>query len=189
MKVYLSNELYHHGILGMHWGIRRYQPYGQGYSPKSKGREVGEAAKVEGRADRIEKRAQKYRDKETKKVTKYYDKEIAKQEKKAIKAFNKMQELDPNSNRFRNNFYKMNVSDDKALNLITAKQKELKAIKNLTPKDIKKEKRAVAANIVVAALADVGSVALGATLHAPVIPLFYTNARAIKSNRRLKADN
>lgn len=22
-----SNELYHHGVKGMHWGIRRYQPY------------------------------------------------------------------------------------------------------------------------------------------------------------------
>lgn len=38
-----DSELYHHGILGMHWGIRRFQPYPKGHKG---GKEIGEAAKA-----------------------------------------------------------------------------------------------------------------------------------------------
>lgn len=43
-----GDTLSHHGILGMHWGIRRFQPYGQGYDADHEGREVGLAARLGG---------------------------------------------------------------------------------------------------------------------------------------------
>ena len=41
-----SNELYHYGVKGMKWGIRRYQPYPSDYH--GNGRYIGGHARVSG---------------------------------------------------------------------------------------------------------------------------------------------
>lgn len=46
---FVSKDFEQHGVLGMHWGIRRYQPYPKGQKVKG-GKEVGEAAKVKQRS-------------------------------------------------------------------------------------------------------------------------------------------
>ena len=43
MVYYCGGELYHYGVMGMHWGIRRYQPYPAGHTG---GKEVGQAARA-----------------------------------------------------------------------------------------------------------------------------------------------
>ena len=51
------NELYHHGILGQKWGVRRYQPYPSGYS--GDGKFTGESGPSEKQIKRITKMAKK----------------------------------------------------------------------------------------------------------------------------------
>ena len=45
MNEKMMDALQHHGVEGMRWGIRRYQPYSQGYDADNKGKYVGQKYK------------------------------------------------------------------------------------------------------------------------------------------------
>lgn len=75
-----SNDIYHHGILGMRWGIRRFQPYRNG----KHGKEIGDAAKVKSRRKSV---AAKWREKQKTKAKNIAAKEqVTKAKTKSNKA-------------------------------------------------------------------------------------------------------
>lgn len=87
-----EEELYHHGIRGMHWGIRRFQPYQPGAKVKG-GKEVGIATKVKQRITGIpegikQHKAQKKKAEALKKAqaTRKANLETAAAKKKAIES-------------------------------------------------------------------------------------------------------
>lgn len=58
-----NGDIVHYGILGMKWGIRRFQPYSvRGRGSGKRGREIGEAAKAGKRISRKERKEIKNRE-------------------------------------------------------------------------------------------------------------------------------
>lgn len=69
LNILRNDVICHHGILGMHWGIRRFQPYGKGYH--GDGKFVGTLKKG---ADRVKKGIRDIRDKKYREYDTSYEK-------------------------------------------------------------------------------------------------------------------
>ena len=90
--------LMHYGVLGMHWGVRRYQPYPPGVN----GKEVGKAARLAKKITKAKSKISKNTEK-INKLTKTYpnSKRAQRLEIKKTKYQNKLDKLRPSVNRMK----------------------------------------------------------------------------------------
>lgn len=107
-RIITSDELVHYGIMGMHWGVRRYQPYpsdyhGDGkYTGKTGNSGTGESG---AKSSRRERREQKRNYKQAKKERKEEYKKLINDRRNAASLYSIMTmsdaELDRRINRLR----------------------------------------------------------------------------------------
>jgi hypothetical protein len=165
-----DDEIYHHGVKGMKWGVRRYQNADGSLTSAGKKRQA-----------RIEKSDARYREKQMVKTAKYYDKNrrTGTMGMKKVEGINSLQKkLDSQSGRYDKNVIKGQLAVRQAL-----KQNELKKVSQLTHEQIQNERRAVGKARVKDILISAGTTAL----LAPTTGFAYyqvTDAQTVRSQTR-----
>ena len=201
---YYQNYIAHFGTKGQTWGLRRYQSYETAPTRSGMvGQEVGDASKQRSKKEeRAEAKAEKYRTKQYDEINKHYDLKNAGLQKVIDKASERSKKYGEKAAHYlgpahfnekkgmklikKSATEAIRVDKNKSLQKVNEvlRKKELDYVKNMTIKDIKKEKRDMALSVIATAAANTAGVFIVAAAGAPMYTIMVPSYDNMKRRRR-----